>query len=442
MRQLLYLLIFTSIACSSPKRTIVKNSMIGDGKTDNTLALKRLISNATDNVLIPNGNYVFYIRDNTKIEFEGLSSFTIEGSENTLFTFLNYVKNPRISAETIRFKDCNNLVIKNIEFKGCTEKGAPNQNRTKGPVFEKVQKIHIDHCSFSSFNKHNLSIIRGDKDNSNRSHNAEMNIVKYIKKLEELSSTNVLVSNCIFDDIQKGKGGAGVAIFGGININIKNNTFLNDSGYAIIVDDASQKTPLSSYAINNKITISKNIATKANVSFSGVASGLIENNEFKSITTRSYDFEQQKLNFGDQMEEPFMWQNNMHREIRVQNNKLNGLKIQSGGYVVVESNIFKSISNGQTIIFAGGNGIKWKKGHFFDSKTKKEKNANRNIIRNNTIYIAHKDVEVANLYYKKSFNIGDTYIKNKHIILEGGSVAKHVYVPTKKMKPDFEIIKN
>ena len=242
--------------------------------------------------------------------------------------------------------------VSNVAFSGITFRGNPTENGAGNKAFgvyvEGSNNISFDKCAFDTFTTHSLTIRKGD---GTWIDGGVANSQTSVDALIAQSCTDVSILHCLFD----WAGSNHLAVFGGNRVTIFGCQFsANTGGTDVLVDDASQTTALTDYSINNDVFIDHCVGTTV-CRLDGCARGSVTNSIFASIKTRSYDFDQQKLN----LTEPFFFLNYMPRDISISGNICNAIETRTGSSVTITGNSLTSASASAMLVRLGNNGLAW-----------------------------------------------------------------------------------
>ena len=346
---------------------------IGNGTSDDTTPVTNAFSSGRS-VTIPAG--VFKVTGNINVS----SNTTISGEGKNVSV---------IAADAdVNGELCINPTnVSNILFKGVTFRGNPLQNgagnKANSVYVRGCTNVTFENCSFDTFTTHSLTIRRAD---GVWISGGDENTQTSIDNLIDLCSTNIRVLNCDFDYA----GSNHLAVFGGNEVKITGCNFsANTSLTDILIDDASQSTQLEDYAINDNVVIVDCVGTTA-CRLDGCASGRVSGCTFGSILTRSYDFDQQKLN----LDRPFFWFNFLERSIVLTNNQCSHMDIRTGYEVSVSNNTVKSHDDGDNLIVLSNNGTLWggAYGTVWDNIDTVNRSSLNHVVTNNTLVAVHENI--------------------------------------------------
>lgn len=264
------------------------------------------------------------------------------------------------------------LEYRNIKFYGSKTIGVANGiKRTIGIGLSGVKNFKVHNCLFSTMERHSLGIgkMGGSTPWYDINNPDSANTEGAVLELMSRSSCDGEITDCEFEYI----GSNGIAIFGGRNIKIDGIVGTADLtaqyNNIILIDDASDTTPLEIYAINENIHINR-VVTNGRIAISGLASGSITKCTAGEISVVSYDFNQQKNNFGKapnyngtstHLTKPFLWMDYIERGVKVEGNTVNTLELSSA-YVVVEGNFLHTTKANDKLVTLVSNGVKWADG--------------------------------------------------------------------------------
>ena len=281
--------------------------------TDNCTAFNDLLS-AGGTIAIQDGVYHIQMPENQKSFIISSNGTSLIGQDNATLVF-HRGGSGNLYSITAEMKN-------DITFRNLTLQGTPTvADYTVGPAFYGCSDILIDDCIFQFFYV-NLYIGRAQTPagawilGNPLTPNCQGSVAALLK----LSSANVTIRRNIFRPAYQD--GNHIAVFGGSAITITDNVFLFDQdtqawpldrpswkddrginpdtvggGIAILCDDASQATKIEFYSINDDVKVFCNYAPHGDMRLDGTASGRIANNRFRRIEVRSYDLDQQALNF-------------------------------------------------------------------------------------------------------------------------------------------------
>ena len=313
--------------------------------------------------------------------------------------------------------------VSNVEFSGITFRGNPAQNGAGNKAFgvyvEGSSNIRFDNCSFDTFSTHSLTIrkaggtwIAGGVENSQTS----------VDNLLARSCQDVWVVNCLFDYA----GSNHFAAFGANGLRITGCVFTeNTASTDVLIDDASQTTVLQDYAVNTNVFIDNCQGTTA-CRLDGCATGAVSNSKFGSIKSRSYDFDQQKLN----LSQPFFWFNYLDRGIRIQGNICNQIETRTGDSISIVGNTVTSTANSDKLIVLGNNGIAWGGGvgTVFDNTTTATESTVNQTATGNTLVSLHASV-VGITFGAINAQQYASCLSNTAVVYGGGSFADVILEP-------------
>jgi hypothetical protein len=313
--------------------------------------------------------------------------------------------------------------VSNVEFSGITFRGNPTQNGAGNKAFgvyvEGSNSIRFDSCSFDTFSTHSLTIrkasgtwIAGGVENSQTS----------VDNLLAKSCQNVWVVNCLFDYA----GSNHFAAFGVSGLHITGCVFTeNTTNTDVLIDDASQTTVLQDYAVNTNVFID-NCQGTTSCRLDGCATGSVSNSKFGLIKSRSYDFDQQKLN----LTRPFFWFNYLDRGIRIQGNICNQIETRTGDSVSVVGNTVTSTASADKLIVLANNGLAWGGvvGTIFDNTTTSAESTVNQTATGNTLVSLHASV-IGITYGAINAQQYASCLSNTAVVYNGGSFADVILEP-------------
>lgn len=304
----------------------------------NFATLQALLASGGD-ILIPSG--VFHIQ--TPRSGEGLritqDGTSLIGTGNTTLIFSREVRNGPFGG--LSSDGVSNIEMRGIRFQGVRDVGDADTTKWgRGPDLRGGRNIVIEDCEFAHFLPHNLCIGRSQSPGGNWIVDGNPNSQSSVDALRATLAKDVVVRNCLFEFPRQ----SGLCIFGVDGAIISENDFrfpttpnvrpldncdvigvIQGGGTAILVDDASQQTPLEFYAFNDNIDIIANNAFSGLCDLTGVASANIRNNQFLAIRIDSYDFDQQD----DNLSAPFVPLEFVDRDVQVVANFIDALCITS-----------------------------------------------------------------------------------------------------------------
>lgn len=389
--------------------SVIDYGAVGDNTTDDTTAITNAFASGSS-VYFPAGTYKvtadINVSSNIRIFGDGIGKTIIAADLSTnggLFIHPDGVSN--------------------VEFSGITFRGNPAQNGSGNKAFgvyvEGSNNIRFDNCSFDTFTTHSLTIrkadgtwIDGSVENSQAS----------VDNLLAQSCENVWVVNCLFDYA----GSNHFAAFGVNGLHITGCVFTeNTTSTDILIDDASQTTVLQDYAVNTNVFIDNCQGTTA-CRLDGCAFGSVSNSKFGIIKSRSYDFDQQKLN----LSQPFFWFNYLDRGIRIQGNICNQIETRTGDSISIVGNTVTSTANSDDLVILANNGIAWggAVGTVYDNTTTSALSTVNQTVTGNTLVSLHSSV-VGITYGAFNAQGYASCLSNTAAVYDGGSFANVVLAP-------------
>lgn len=381
----------------------------GDNTSDDTEAITQAFASGSS-VYLPAGTYKvtadINVSSNTRILGDGIGKTIIAAdlpADGGLFIHPDGVSN--------------------VEFYGITFRGNPAQNGSGNKAFgvytEGSNNVRFINCSFDTFTTHSLTIrksggtwIDGGVENSQTS----------VDNLLAKSCQNVWVENCSFDYA----GSNHFAAFGVNGLYLNGCTFTpNTTSTDILIDDASQTTVLEDYAINTNVYISNCQGTKS-CRLDGCAVGHVSDSKFKLIKSRSYDFDQQKLN----LSRPFFWLNYLDRGIRIQGNICNQIETRTGDSISIVGNTVTSAASSDNLVILANNGISWggTVGTVFDNTTTSSVSTVNQTVTSNTLVSLHSGV-IGITYGSINAQGHASCLSNTAVVYDSGDFANVVLAP-------------
>lgn len=191
-----------------------------------------------------------------------------------------------------------------------------------------------------------------------------------VDALIALNSEDGVFNNCKFKNIISS---AGLSVFGGSRITVDRGVFQNTGLVNILFDSASTTTRLEDYNINTDINITNTVGD-GTAGFTTVSTGSVTNCNFKKVSFRSYDFDQQLNSVPDSPSytgQPFLTLNYVKRGFIIHGNTLGEIDIRCNPTAVkCNNNTITSTENNQAYLLRlGNNGISWPDTNdYWDSK--------------------------------------------------------------------------
>lgn len=361
----------------------------GDGATNDLTAFEKCLEYG-GKILLDNSKEYF-------LELSGMGSYKDReflvtnnsvqligvGKGRAKVIFKHDAPNGSPASLIIKHKDGEGHVLGNIlahiEFLGNPIRGITDKTkRARGVNMTGADGFIVSNCKFSTMQTHSLGIGRvGGTDWFDITNPDSANTAESVLALQALSSKNGLIENCEVEHV----GSNGLAIFGGSNIKVDGYFGEMDLtarfNNIILVDDASDYTPLENYSINDNIHVSR-VVSNGRIASSGLASGSITDCSVGEISVTSYDFNQQVNNFGKapntngtstHLTKPFLWMDYIERGVQLEGNIVNTLYLSSA-YVDVKGNFLRTTKSDDKLITLANNGVKWTDaagGSYFDN---------------------------------------------------------------------------
>jgi len=382
---------------------------VGDNTTDDTAAITAAFATGLS-IHFPAGTYKITadinVSSNTRISGDGIGKTIIAADLAT-------------NGDLFIHPDG----VSNVEFSGITFRGNPAQNGAGNKAFgvyvEGSNNIRFEGCSFDTFTTHSLTIRKADGAwISGGVENSQTSVDNLLAK----SCQNVWVVDCVFDYA----GSNHFAAFGANGLHITGCVFTENTTITdILIDDASQTTVLQDYAVNTNVFID-NCQGTTSCRLDGCATGSVSNSKFGLIKSRSYDFDQQKLN----LSQPFFWFNYLDRGIRIQGNICNQIETRTGDSISIVGNTVTSTANSDNLVVLANNGIAWGGGvgTVFDNTTTASESTVNQTATGNTLVSLHASV-TGITYGATNPQQYASCLSNTAAVYNGGSFANVVSAP-------------